>query len=298
MLWRRLGRIFEPKIVEPWAASHAAVPTVRALGAGRFRVFYSSRDAARRSHIGWFEFDVARPNEILAESREAVLGPGAAGCHDDSGTMCCCVAEADGEIRHYYIGWNLGATVPFRVSIGMAVEQVDGSLQRFSQGPLMDRSIHDPCFVTGPNVLRLDGMWNMWYTSGLAWRDGRHYYHVKHARSRDGIAWERAGTVAIDFRDGGEYAIARPFVVADRDRLRMWYCSRGPAYRIGYAESDDGLRWTRKDSEMEWTGPAGDWEAEMQCYPCVFDHAGQRYMLYNGDGYGRTGIGLAVLEQE
>ena len=32
--------------------------------------------------------------------------------------------------------------------------------------------------------------------------------------------------------------------------------------------------------------------------PLVFDHMGRRYMLYNGDGYGRTGIGLAVLEQD
>ncbi|WP_236729556.1 hypothetical protein, partial [Mycobacterium tuberculosis] len=27
-----------------------------------------------------------------------------------------------------------------------------------------------------------------------------------------------------------------------------------------------------------------------------FDHRGQRFMLYSGDGYGRTGFGLAVLE--
>ncbi|MBB5866436.1 hypothetical protein [Xanthomonas sp. 3058] len=31
-------------------------------------------------------------------------------------------------------------------------------------------------------------------------------------------------------------------------------------------------------------------------YPFVFDHAGQRYMLYNGNDYGRSGFGLAVLE--
>ena len=31
-------------------------------------------------------------------------------------------------------------------------------------------------------------------------------------------------------------------------------------------------------------------------YPFVFDHKGQRYMLYNGNGNGQTGFGLAVLE--
>ena len=34
----------------------------------------------------------------------------------------------------------------------------------------------------------------------------------------------------------------------------------------------------------------------MVAYACVFDHRGSRYMLYNGNGYGETGIGWAVLE--
>jgi hypothetical protein len=32
-------------------------------------------------------------------------------------------------------------------------------------------------------------------------------------------------------------------------------------------------------------------------YPFVFDHDGERYMLYNGNGYGKTGIGPAVLSK-
>ena len=38
------------------------------------------------------------------------------------------------------------------------------------------------------------------------------------------------------------------------------------------------------------------WDSEMICYPYVFDHGRNRYMLYNGNGYGKTGFGLAVLE--
>jgi hypothetical protein len=30
----------------------------------------------------------------------------------------------------------------------------------------------------------------------------------------------------------------------------------------------------------------------------VFEHDGALYMLYNGNGYGRTGFGIAVLEHE
>jgi hypothetical protein len=39
-------------------------------------------------------------------------------------------------------------------------------------------------------------------------------------------------------------------------------------------------------------------DSEMIEYPHVFDHQGRRYMLYNGNGYGQTGFGLAMLVEE
>jgi hypothetical protein len=39
---------------------------------------------------------------------------------------------------------------------------------------------------------------------------------------------------------------------------------------------------------------SGEWDAQMQAYPSVFDHDGSRYLLYNGNDYGRSGVGWAV----
>jgi hypothetical protein len=75
----------------------------------------------------------------------------------------------------------------------------------------------------------------------------------------------------------------------------MWFCSRGDSYRIGCAESRDGLHWERRDGEAAFGGSGADWDSEMQAYPVVFDHGGTRHLLYNGNGYGRTGVGHAVL---
>jgi hypothetical protein len=75
---------------------------------------------------------------------------------------------------------------------------------------------------------------------------------------------------------------------------RMWYCFRGPSYRIGYAESRDGLSWRRQDAEGGLLPSEGGWDSEMTAYPFVFDEGGRRFMAYNGNGYGRTGVGLAV----
>ena len=77
----------------------------------------------------------------------------------------------------------------------------------------------------------------------------------------------------------------------------MWYSHRGETYRIGYAESEDGLAWQRKDEEAGPDVSGAGWDSEMVEYPFVFDHEGERYMLYNGNGYGKTGVGLAVLDR-
>ena len=90
-------------------------------------------------------------------------------------------------------------------------------------------------------------------------------------------------------------------MIKDGDGYKMWFCSRAtatqPTYRIRYAELADGIDWKRLEK-----GPGLDvsdhgWDSEMVCYPYVFDHAGSRYMLYNGNGYGRTGFGIAILER-
>ena len=122
----------------------------------------------------------------------------------------------------------------------------------------------------------------------------RHYYHIRYAESSDGLRWSRRARPCIDYASPDEYAISRPCVVRDRDAYRLWYASRGAAYRIGYAESADGLDWTRKDADAGLDVSAAGWDSEMVAYPCVFDAGGRRYLLYNGNGYGRTGIGLAV----
>ena len=40
------------------------------------------------------------------------------------------------------------------------------------------------------------------------------------------------------------------------------------------------------------------WDSEMVAYPAVFELDGRTYMLYAGNGNGKTGFGLAVLEGE
>jgi hypothetical protein len=81
----------------------------------------------------------------------------------------------------------------------------------------------------------------------------------------------------------------------------MWFFYRdgkGSKYRIGYAHSKEGLHWHTKVDQTGIDVSRNGWDSEMIEYPYVFDHKGERFMLYNGNGYGKTGFGLAILDQD
>jgi hypothetical protein len=122
----------------------------------------------------------------------------------------------------------------------------------------------------------------------------RHRYHIRCAESADGVIWRRHAQPCIDYASRVEYAFGRPFVRRDDDVYRMWYPYRGDRYTIGYAESDDGIEWRRLDDHRGLTPAVAGWDSDMVAYPWIFDWDGSTYMLYNGNDYGRSGIGLAV----
>ena len=122
----------------------------------------------------------------------------------------------------------------------------------------------------------------------------------------DGINWVRNNITCLEYRFEGE-ANARPCVIKENGCYRMWYCFRGSvhyrtnreqSYRIGYAESSDGIKWLRKDNEVGIERSDSGWDSVMMAYPYVYEHKGRKYMVYNGNGFGETGFGYAVLEED
>lgn len=300
--WTKLGLIFEPDPGVWWQRSHAALPSVLPLGGSRHRVYFTSRDEQQRSHVGWFDLDLggAAPR-VLERSPEPVLAPGPPGSFDADGVWAASAVAAGSQVRLYTIGWNVGAPPPmFRTAIGLAVSTDGGhTFAKHGAGPILDRSGHDPCLVSAPFTLCEAGRWRMWYLSGVRWdeQDGRlrSVYHVKYAESDDGIAWRRDGHVALPQREPDERNVARACVVPDAGGYRAWYSSdAGAGYRIGYAESPDGLSWERRDDEAGLEPGPEPWDAGAVAYPFVLRDGASWWMLYNGDGFGRDGIGLAV----
>ena len=299
MRWQKRGVLLTAPERFAWARTHAALPIVDAEHESRVRLYFSSRDEHGRAQIGRASVDLDSPGTQPDFESEPVVRLGGADAYDASGVTGGCLVEA-GAARHlYYSGWRLPGDVPFEFFIGCAVSTDGKRFEKVGDGPVVRRSDLDPYLTASPSILIEDGVWRMWYVSGTGWGPGpkpEPNYLIRYAESTDGISWRRTGHVCIGYSYPGEHAIARPHVIKDGSLYRMWFSHRGAAYRIGYAESDDGLEWRRLDAEAGITTSPAGWDSEMVCYPWVGDVGGKRRMLYNGNGYGRTGIGHAILE--
>lgn len=308
MKWEKLGRVFCADKDNDWMYSHAMIPIAEQVDGDLYRIYFSPRDKLNRGHGAYLELDMRNPVQVLRVCSSPVLEPGMLGCFDDSGALPNTIVNVNGRKLLYYTGINLGVTVKIRNSIGLA--EWDETTQRFERcfyGPVIDRTRDFPHFVATPEVLYEDGLFRTWFTSCVGWRmegdNPKHFYNLEYAESEDGVNWHRNGVVAIDFVDEFEYALGVPRVLKDGDMYKMWFCSRAtmncPTYRIRYATSKDGIKWDRQNDDGVGIDVSDNgWDAQMICYPYVFDYAGQRYMLYNGNGYGKTGFGIAVLSND
>jgi predicted GH43/DUF377 family glycosyl hydrolase len=297
MKWRKLGHVYAPDGSLPWARCYAANPVAEHVEGDIFRIYFSSRDEKNRSSIGSVEIDIRNPSRILRAAADPVLAPGALAMFDDSGASIGCIVPVGQKRYLYYMGWHLTVTVPWQNALGLAISnRAGGPFTRLSRFPVVELNEVDPYTISYPWVAIENGRFRMWYGSNIAWgarkEDMRHL--IKYAESPDGIHWTRDDVVAIDFSGTDEYAICKPCIRRDGDVYRMWFCARGKAYRIYYAESDDGIAW-RREAEPAIDVSDSGWDSEMVEYPFVFDHNGDRYMLYAGNGFGRVGFGLATL---
>lgn len=311
MILNKKGLIYCSDGAFYWNKTHAQVPVVDTINDERWRIYYSSRDGLNRSRTSFIEVEAGNPKNILYIHDRPILDLGEPGLFDHCGIMPSCIVSSKGQKFLYYIGWNLDGSVPYHNAIGLAVSAKDG--QRFtkiSNGPIIDRSIIDPYFTGTAFVLFEKEIWKLWYLSCTKWQkiNGRYepFYHLKYAESIDGISWKREGKIAVDFLYENEAGICGASVIKELELYKMWYSYRfldnyrtkpESSYRIGYAESYDGISWQRCDKKIQFSVDESNWDSIMQAYPYVIKWREKKYIFYNGNGFGKSGFGYAIIEE-
>lgn len=302
-MWKKYGLILDPKKY-PFLGTHAALPIADKIYDDKYRIYFTSRDKNNHSQVFFIEVNLHNLKQIDKISSKPILTPGKLGSFDENGVMASSLITYNKKKLLYYIGWNRRINIPYHNSIGLAISTDNGkTFHRYSDGPIIERNVMEPYFSASCYVIKENRVWKMWYLSNIEWRKINHEirpkYHIKYAESSDGISWERKGIVAIDFKDKNEWAISRPCVLKENSKYKMWYSYRGKInYRIGYAESNDGISWERKDRQVGITPSRTGWDSSMIEYPFVIKNKNRMYMFYNGNDFGKTGFGYATMEQK
>lgn len=302
MQWQKMGRIYVPDGSVDWAHHYAFPPTPYRLSEDVLRIYLAFCDASTVGRVGYVDVDARDPSKVLKVSDRPVLDIGQPGAFDENGLLPTSVVEHDGKLYMYYVGYQLGHKVRYFQFQGLAVSEDGGeSFTRLQRVPVIDRSDAELTNRTSAFVMRDGGIFKMWYVGGSDWIMARGkplpVYNMRYLESPDGVRWGPEGRVVIDFASDDEHAFGRPWVINEPGLWRMFYSvrSHSKGYRLGYAESTDGLTWSRKDDQVGIDVSPEGWDSEMVQYSSVITVANQTYMFYNGNNCGQTGFGYAVL---
>jgi len=303
--WRKLGIVHRPDGTQAWARSHAMVPTPLHLPElGVIRVFITCCDDGGIGRPGFVDMDADDPSRVVHVHDRPLMDIGAPGTFDESGVLACSVVRVpDGRLFMYYVGFEIGTRIRYRLLSGLAISDDAGlSFVRHSQVPVLERNDDDLYFRGGPCVAMENGRFRMWYVGGSHWLEvngkAMPEYRIKYLESDDGISWGGTGRLVLDITAEDEHGFGRPWVLPMANGgYSMNYSVRRKslgAYRMGYAESPDGLEWLRKDELLGLDAGPDSFDAEAIMYAAPIAVGGRTWCYYNGNDFGRDGVALAL----
>jgi len=306
MNWEKKGLIYCPDGQSSWAKKYAFPPNPIFISDDILRIYVAFCDEAMKGRIGYVDVSADNPSKILQVSKYPVLDIGVPGAFDENGVVPLSIVKVEGKLYMYYVGFQLGlASVRYFMFIGLAISKDDGqSFVRYSKAPILDRSDAELLNRAGAFVFLEKDVFKMWYVAGSRWITGLNgkslpEYNMRYLESEDGKRWGEEGKICMNFKNDDEHGFGRPCVLKEWKKYKMFYSIRykSKGYRLAYAESNDGLEWVRKDSELGIDVSEHGWDSQMMSYPSILNYKDKIYMFYCGNNCGETGFGYAVLKQ-
>lgn len=160
-------------------------------------------------------------------------------------------------------------------------------IEAVKQGVVIDRDAPgiDNRLAQSPSVIYHDGEYKMWYSA-----QNNTNYHIAYANSSDGINWDKHGPVLTQGSAGEPDSMYPRYatVIFDSGQYKMWYSGRNISsyYRIMYANSTDGISWTKNGIAID-LGGTSEYDTTDAYTPGVVktDEYEMWYTGFNGDGY-------------
>lgn len=279
----------------PWWAS-TSIGASAATHRESLIFFVGGRATDNRSRIGMITLDSDELSRTGARlSKEPILDVGPSDSYYRDGVSYPSLYKYRGEEKLLFTGWRrVGNT--FENHLGVA----DFCESSGSWRPQMSPLFKEETLGTGSaTVVESDDGDFLIVTRFLGWSTlGRKwipFYRPWIAELDEGGTW-RLVTELQGLETLRDLAIARPMWMQYEKNTLLWLSVRsGNKYRI-IAGSLDGRRFQEDPSLCIHPEGAGAWDSQSVEYAAPFKRAGKLAVLYNGDGFGSTGIGIATYE--
>ncbi|OAB63459.1 hypothetical protein AY599_17295 [Leptolyngbya valderiana BDU 20041] len=296
--WKKLDLLFTLDALHPKLHSHASNPLPIHLYDDVYRFFYSGRDRQNRSSVSFVDIDILKRVVVYTHPVPIFLH-GEPGEFYSHGVSIGCYHSLDGNDYLFFMGWQYPNNQHWKGEIG-CVQLINNQVPKLESPKLvLSLDTEDPISLSYPCILFERGTYKMWYGSTITWEtdNGEMLHVIKYATSVDGRTWEKQG-LAIPYELGVAQAFSKPTVIRNKEGYHMWFSYRGGLgrkYRLGYSYSEDSIKWSKVVLNPGISISNSGWDSEMIEYPFVFNHKGKYFMVYNGNSYGKTGFGIAVL---
>jgi hypothetical protein len=120
-------------------------------------------------------------------------------------------------------------------------------------------------------------------------------FELKLATSHDLKRWDVSTSFSITPKHDEHY-LSSPIFLKHKNKFLVAYSlKKDNRYSVKFTESSDLVTWSSRPDMSFLPDPESDWDNEETCYPFLWtNHRNEICMLYNGNKYGKYGIGMAV----
>ena len=291
--WTRLGRILSPNqnFIKSIKIGQSFIePTNNHI----INIYFTHRNTDNISYISKVKYNLKKKQKVK-NSFKKILSPGNYGHFDFHGVSYPAIINFKNKKKIFYVGWQKGGKnqLPFKNNLGLC--DLSKKPNRISKAPIIPTDDIDPLNTGSCFALKKNNHIKLWYTSFLEYKNNKnnyeHIYSIRYATSKNLFKWKKNKKICIPFRKN-EIAISKPSVIYYKKKFHMWFCARGKNYKIGYAESKNGIKWIRRDNQFKVVGKPEKWDKLAMSYPSVIKYKKKLLMLYTGNDYGKAGMGM------
>ena len=306
MHWKKKGFLYGAGVFDDikWHKKYTMTPLPYLKDKETLRIYLTMCDESNVGRVGYIDVNPDNPAEIKSYSEKPVLDVGERGHFDEHGVIPTSLLREGDDLYLFYSAYQRLVGVPYAILSGLAVSKDNGdTFQKITKEvPLLERMEGEVFQRSAIEVMKQKDTYKMWYTGGLGWiNNGVHEaprYDLKYMETKNLLSWNGKPKTAMNLKDDDEYGLTMPQVFFEEGLYKMIYSVRSisKGYRIGYAESEDGIHFTRMDDKMVFEEANTQFDSEMMCFGKIYAHKDKVYMFYCGNRYGLGGMGYAELE--